>query len=72
MQTYSIGCAVVLLSLEIVILVCYLFASFTRENRNKVPEEYATAYGKLLAEEDPKGFFTIPDIKHEVDSEQKR
>lgn len=58
-KIFLIVLCVILLFYSLIIFLNYLSYRFNKIQKEKEKEiKYATKYGKLLAEENPKGFFT--------------
>ena len=57
-KVFLIVLCVILLFYSLIIFLSYRFNKIQKEKEKEKEIKYATKYGKLLAEEDPKGFFT--------------
>ena len=55
-KVFLIVLCVILLFYSLIIFLSYRFNKIQKEKEKEI--KYATKYGKLLAEENPKGFFT--------------
>ena len=55
-KVFLIVLYVILLFYSLIIFLSYRFNKIQKEKEKEI--KYATKYGKLLAEENPKGFFT--------------